>query len=59
MKGLVKDISSMAIAGFVLASGAITADAQVVTGKVNPSEDAQERVRVYKLQLRLCPQTSR
>jgi hypothetical protein len=42
MKGLVKDISSVAIAGLILASGAIAANAEVVTNKVNPSQDAQK-----------------
>ncbi|MEI6329348.1 MAG: hypothetical protein WCP16_08960 [Pseudanabaena sp. ELA645] len=42
MKGLVKDISSVAIAGLILAGSAIAANAQVVTNKVNPSQDAQK-----------------
>jgi len=40
MKGLVKDISSVAIAGLILASGAITADAQVINNNVKPSQGA-------------------
>ena len=42
MKGLVKDISSVAIAGLILASGAIAADAQVVTNKVKMPENTQK-----------------
>jgi hypothetical protein len=40
MKGLVKDISSVAIAGLILASGAIAADAQVINNNVKPSQGA-------------------
>jgi hypothetical protein len=40
MKGLVKDISSVAIAGLILASGAIAADAQVIKNNVKPSQGA-------------------
>jgi hypothetical protein len=40
MKGLVKDISSVTIAGLILASGAITADAQVINNNVKPSQGA-------------------
>ena len=42
MKGLVKDISSVAIAGLILASGAIAAKAEVVTGKVKTPENTQK-----------------
>ncbi len=42
MKGLVKDISSVAIAGLILASGAISANAEVVTNKVKPSLSANK-----------------
>ena len=42
MKGLVKDISSVAIAGLILASGAIGANAEVVKSNVKPSQDAQK-----------------
>ena len=42
MKGLVKDISSVAIAGLILASGAISANAEVVTNKVKPSPSANK-----------------
>jgi hypothetical protein len=41
MKGLAKDISSVTIAGLILASGAIAADAQVVAEK-NPHQDTQK-----------------
>ena len=40
MKGLVKDISSVVIAGLILASGAIAADAQVINNNVKPSQGA-------------------
>ena len=42
MKGLVKDISSVAIAGLILASGAIAANGEVVTGKVKTPENTQK-----------------
>ena len=42
MKGLVKDISSMAIAGLILASGAIAANSEVVTGKVTTPKNTQK-----------------
>lgn len=49
MKGLVKDISSMAIAGLILASGAIAADAQVVANKVSPSQEKSLQVTTKAL----------
>lgn len=42
MKGLVKNISSVAIAGLILASGAIAANAQVVTNKVKTPQNTQK-----------------
>ena len=49
MKGLVKDISSVAIAGLILASGAIAADAQVVANKVSPSQEKSLQVTTKAL----------
>ena len=40
MKGLVKDVSSVVIAGLILASGAIASDAQVINNNVKPSQGA-------------------
>ena len=40
MKGLVKDIYSVAIAGLILASGSIADDAQVINNNVKPSQGA-------------------
>jgi len=42
MKGLTKNISKVAIASLLCTSGAIAANAEVVTNKVNPSKDAQK-----------------
>ena len=54
MKGLVKDISSVAIAGLILASGAIAADAQVINNNVKPSQGASN-VKNLKVAAKALP----
>jgi len=51
MKGLVKNISSSVIAGLILASGAIAANAEVITEKVKTPLNTQKTQKTQDLQV--------